>query len=337
MIQIDGAEGEGGGQVVRYACALSLVTGEPFRVTRIRGGREKPGLMRQHVTAIEAACAIGGASCDGLVVGSSELVFRPGRVMPGAYRFAIGTAGSTALVLQTILLPLLLAPAPSSLVLEGGTHNMAAPPFEFLTKTFLPIVARMGPKIDARLVRHGFYPRGDGRIELDIMPAPLTPLACLERGPLLGCQATAFLAGLPFEIAEREPRVARAALPWPEDAFATRQLPAEAGPGNILLLEARFEQVTEVVSGVGQRGVAAEAVARGAAARMAGYLDSAAFAGPYLADQLLLPFALAGSGHFTTVTPTRHTLTAAALIERFLGRSCRFERAPSGVHHAVVA
>jgi RNA 3'-terminal phosphate cyclase (ATP) len=156
MIVIDGSEGEGGGQIVRYACALSLITGEAFRVTQIRGGREKPGLMRQHVTAIEAACTIGGASCDGLAIGSSELIFRPGPIVPGAYRFAVGTAGITGLVLQTILPPLLLASAPSSLVLEGGTHNMAAPPFEFLAKTFLPIIARLGPKIEARLLRHGF-------------------------------------------------------------------------------------------------------------------------------------------------------------------------------------
>jgi RNA 3'-terminal phosphate cyclase (ATP) len=337
MILIDGAEGEGGGQVVRYGCALSLITGEPFRVTRIRGGRAKPGLMRQHVTAVEAACAIGGASCDGLAVGSSALTFRPGRVVPGAYRFAVGTAGSTGLVLQTILLPLLLAPGPSSLVLEGGTHNMAAPPFEFLAKAFLPIVRRLGPKVEARLVRHGFYPRGGGRIEIDIAPAPLTPLDCIDRGALIGGTATALFAGLPFEIAERELRTARQALPWPEDAFTVRQLPAEEGPGNILLLEAVFERVTEMVSGFGQLGVSAEMVARTAAARMAGYLESTAFAGPYLADQLLLPFALAGECRFTTVKPTQHTLTAAALIERFLGRRWMFERAECGVYHAFVA
>ena len=110
MIIIDGSEGEGGGQVVRTACALSLVTGQPFRIVNARGGREKPGLMRQHVTAVEAACAIGGAACEGLHVGSSEVGFRPGRVRAGEYRFAVGTAGSTGLVLQTVLPPLMLGP-----------------------------------------------------------------------------------------------------------------------------------------------------------------------------------------------------------------------------------
>ncbi|MHA4838411.1 RNA 3'-terminal phosphate cyclase [Sphingopyxis sp. MSC1_008] len=160
MITIDGSEGEGGGQVLRYACALSLLTGEPFAIENIRGGREKPGLMRQHVTAIEAACVIGNAECSGLAVGSTSISFRPGTVTPGDYHFAVGTAGSTGLVLQTVLVPLMLASAPSRLVIEGGTHALAAPPFDFIERTLLPIINRMGPTVAARLVRHGFFPRG---------------------------------------------------------------------------------------------------------------------------------------------------------------------------------
>lgn len=332
MIIIDGSEGEGGGQVVRNACALSLVTGQPFRIVNVRGGREKPGLMRQHVTAIEAACALGNAECEGLAVGASEMVFRPGRVVPGDYRFSVGTAGSTGLVLQTILPPLMLAGGPSRLVLEGGTHNMLAPPFDFIDRCFLPIVNRMGPRVEARLVRHGFYPRGGGRIEVEIAPAPLSPIDCLARGASLHRAATALFAAIPFEIAQRELAAARKLLGWPEEAFAARELPADQGPGNILLLEAGFEHVTEIVSGFGKLGVPAEAVARTAAARMKGYLEGDAFAGPYLADQLLLPFALAGGGGFTTVKPTRHALTAADIIERFLGRRCTFAPTASGTH-----
>lgn len=333
MITIDGAEGEGGGQVLRNACALSLVTGQPFQITNIRGRREKPGLMRQHLTAVEAACALGGAECEGLALGSTELVFRPGKVAAGDYRFAVGTAGSTGLVLQTVLMPLLFADGPSTIVLEGGTHNMMAPPFEFIERVFLPVLNRMGPAVTARLVRHGFYPRGGGRIEVEIAPAPLRPIDCLERGPLEQVSATAFVAGLPFDIATREIETARKRLPdWPEEAFAVRQLPEEVGPGNALLLEARFANGAELVTGFGKLGVSAESLARNAAQRMAGFLASAAFAGPYLADQLILPFALAGGGSFTTVKPSQHARTAADIVARFTGRRFAFVQQPDGTH-----
>lgn len=332
MIVIDGSEGEGGGQVVRNALALSLVTGQSFRIANIRGGREKPGLMRQHLTAVEAACAIGGAECDGVAIGSSEIVFRPGAVRAGEYRFAVGTAGSTGLVLQTILMPLLTADAPSRLVLEGGTHNMMAPPFEFIERTFLPILNRMGPRVEARLVRHGFYPRGGGRIEVDIAPAPLARIECLERGARLDVSATAVVAGLPFDIAARELATARQFLTWPEKAFTVRQLPEELGPGNVLLLEALFEHVAEIVTGFGRLGLSAESLAKTAAQRMAGFIACPAFAGPYLADQLLLPFALAGGGAFTTVKPSRHARTAADIIARFTGTRFEFVQQESGVH-----
>jgi len=334
MITIDGSEGEGGGQVVRNALALSLVTGQPFRIANIRGGREKPGLMRQHLTAVEAACAIGNAECDGVAIGSSEIVFRPGTVHAGDYRFAVGTAGSTGLVLQTVLMPLLTAAGPSRLTLEGGTHNMMAPPFEFIARTFLPILGRMGPRVEARLVRHGFYPRGGGRIEVDVEPGPLARIDCLERGERRSVSATATIAGLPFDIAERELKAAAASLDWPDEAYAVRQLPEELGPGNVLMLEAVFDQVTEIVTGFGKLGVPAETLAKKAAGRMAGYLASPAFAGPYLADQLLLPFALAGGGRFTTVKPSRHARTAADVIALFTGTRFVFEQLENGTHLA---
>ena len=337
MITIDGSEGEGGGQVVRNALALSLVTGQPFRIINIRGERKKPGLMRQHLTAVEAACAIGSAACEGGAIGASEICFQPGKVQAGEYRFAVGTAGSTNLVLQTVLMPLLLADGPSRLVLEGGTHNMQAPPFDFIERVFLPVINRMGPRVEAVLVRHGFYPRGGGRVEIDISPAPLTPVDCLDRGALRHVSATALFAGLPFEIAQREIATLRKFLDWPEDAFAVRQLAEDRGPGNALLLEAAFEHATEIVTGFGQLGVSAESLAKTAAHRMAGYLESEAFAGPYLADQLMLPFALAGGGSFTTVKPSQHALTARDVIALFTGKRARFMQQPSGVHLVTFA
>lgn len=235
-------------------------------------------------------------------------------------------------------MPLVLADAPSRLVLEGGTHNMLAPPFDFIAKSFLPIINRMGPRMEARLVRHGFYPRGGGRIEIDITPAPLKAIECADRGALLARSATTLFAALPSEIAERIGKAARKALPdWPEEAFASRELPPDQGPGVILLLEAAFEQVTEIVSGFGKLGVSAERVASTAANRMAGYLACDAFAGPYLADQLLLPFALAGGGAFTTVKPTQHSRTAADVIERFTGRRCTFTEQAGGGHLVSIA
>ena len=156
MITIDGAEGEGGGQVLRTALSLSLVTGKPFTIRNIRAGRPRPGLMRQHITAVEAACAIGGTHCEEMAVGASQITFAPGKVQSGDYHFAVGTAGSTSLVLQTVLPPLILAEGPSKLVLEGGTHNMSAPPFEFIDRVFLPILGRMGPQVGATLKRAGF-------------------------------------------------------------------------------------------------------------------------------------------------------------------------------------
>jgi RNA 3'-terminal phosphate cyclase (ATP) len=338
MILIDGSEGEGGGQVLRTALSLSLVTGKPFRIEKIRANRPRPGVMRQHVTAVEAACAIGGAECEELAVGASELSFVPGKVTPGEHRFAVGTAGSTGLVLQTILPPLMLADAPSSLVLEGGTHNIYAPPFDFLERVFLPVLNRMGPRISARLIRPGFYPAGGGRIEVEIEPCrTLSRVDLLERGELRSVLARALVAALPGEIAVRELEAVGKILGWPEESRRIEQLPERHGPGNILMLEAGFNHATELVSGFGQLGVAAQIVGEKAAKRMAGYLASNAVAGPYLQDQILLPMALAGGGSFTTVSPSKHSLTGAEVIARFLDVRIRFEEKEDGCHLVRVA
>jgi RNA 3'-terminal phosphate cyclase (ATP) len=277
--------------------------------------------MRQHATAVEAACAIGGTDCEELAVGASTLAFTPGKVRPGDHHFAVGTAGSTSLVLQTVLVPLALSDAPSRLVLEGGTHNIHAPPFDFIARVFLPLLNRMGPRVTARLVRPGFYPAGGGRIEVEIEPCPaLKPIELVERGAMRRVEARALVAALPGEIAVRELAAVEQVLGWPEEARRIEQLPERVGPGNILMLEAEFEHLTEMASGFGQLGVPAQTVGEKAARRMAGYLASTAAVGPHLADQLVLPMALAGGGVVSTVKPSRHTLTAATIVERFLGR-----------------
>src|SRR5688572_17114432 len=171
MLIIDGSFGEGGGQILRTSLALSLITGRPFRIEKIRANREKPGLMRQHLTAVKAAGKIGQAEVEGAFIGAKELTFAPGEVVPGDYSFAVGTAGSATLVLQTVLPALITASKPSTLRLEGGTHNPYAPPFDFLARVFLPIVNRMGPNIEATLLRPGFYPAGGGKVNFTIEPA----------------------------------------------------------------------------------------------------------------------------------------------------------------------
>lgn len=324
MILLDGSQGEGGGQILRTALGLSLVTGLPFRIEKVRAGREKPGLLRQHLTAVNAAAEVGGAEVEGAALGSRELTFRPGKagaVAGGEFAFAVSTAGSAGLVLQTVLPALLTASGPSRLTLEGGTHNPFAPPFEFIARAFLPLVNRMGPRVTATLIRPGFYPAGGGKVEVVIEPcARLRPLELTIRGEPRGRSARALVAGLARNIAERELKVVRERLGWTEEQCAVDALPEAFGPGNALILEVASEHVTEVFSGFGQRGVAAERVATVTAQAVRDYLAApgAPAVGEHLADQLLIPFALAGGGAFSTVAPSRHTRTNVETIARFL-------------------
>lgn len=335
MIEIDGSFGEGGGQILRTSLALSLITGEPFRITRIRAGRKKPGLLRQHLTCVLAAARVGSARVDGAVAGSQELVFEPQALHGGHYELAIGTAGSTTLVLQTILLPLLVASEPSTVVLEGGTHNPAAPSFDFLVRSFLPLVARMGARVDAELQRPGFAPAGGGRVVFDIHPVQkLGPLELTERGSAVSMRARAIVANLPFDIARREADVIGAKTGWSDVRGET--IRGAVGPGNVVTLEVVSEQVTEVVTAFGRRGVRAEAVAAEAADEMQRYLDSNAAVGEHLADQLLLPMAIGGGGVFTAVRATPHTTTNAAVLAKFLPARVHFEEEGARCRIAVV-
>lgn len=323
MLTIDGSQGEGGGQILRTALALALVTGTTFRMEKIRAGRPKPGLLRQHLTAVNAAAAVGSAEVEGAALGSEVIAFRPGPIKTGAYRFAVGTAGSTGLVLQTVLPPLLTADGPSTLTLQGGTHNPFAPPFDFLARAFLPLVARMGPQVQATLDRPGFYPAGGGQITVRIRPVPkLAALTLLQRGETTRRHARAVVANLSERIAHRELRIVKEKLGWQADELEALALDAATGargPGNALVLEIESQHVTEVFTGFGQVGVRAEAVAEQAIHDARGYLAAQVPVGEYLADQLLIPLALAGGGAFRTVPLSRHSTTNADVIGRFLG------------------
>lgn len=337
MLLIDGSHGEGGGQIVRSALALSMVTGKPFRVTNIRAGRKKPGLMRQHLTAVHAAQSICKARVEGDTIGSTELTFKPGPVQSGQYHFAVGTAGSTTLVLQTVLPALMLASEPSTLTLEGGTHNPYAPPFDFLDQAFLPLVNRMGPKVSAKLERRGFYPAGGGKFTVTIEPASkLQPLELLERGELLICDAHAIVANLPAEIAERELATISSILQWPYEVLHQVVCSNAAGPGNVVLLTVASANVTEVFTGFGQVNVSASHVATLASQSCRRYLKSDVPVGEYLADQLLLPLAITGRGAFRTFEPSEHTRTHATLIQQFLDVSVTFHQENAGAWRVEV-
>jgi RNA 3'-terminal phosphate cyclase (ATP) len=319
---IDGSFGEGGGQIVRSSLALSLVTGRPFTMENLRARRKRPGLMRQHLTAVKAAAEVGQARVEGAEIGSSRLVFEPGEVKPGEYDFRIGTAGSTTLVTQTVLPALLHLPGSSVLHLEGGTHNPFAPPFDFLAQTYLPLVARMGPRIRTEFRRHGFFPAGGGEFTVMLQPAPLARLDLMDRGELRGRRVRALVANLPAHIAERECRTIAELSGWEEECFTVEEVPA-AGPGNVVLIEMEFEHITEVFAGVGEKGVKAEAVAARAWREAQTYLASGIPVDEHLADQLLLPLGLAAwqnqtGGRYRTGPLSQHTHTHIEVLRMFL-------------------
>jgi RNA 3'-terminal phosphate cyclase (ATP) len=330
-IEIDGSKGEGGGQLLRSALALSLHTGRPFRIEGIRAGRDRPGLLRQHLTAVQAAARIGGATVAGAELQSMRLDFTPGALAPGDYEITIGTAGSTTLVLQALLPPLLVAKGPSRLVLNGGTHNSAAPPFEFLEKTLAPLLRRMGARVELELVRPGFYPAGGGELVAKVEPAErLVPLELHERGDVKHRRAVARIANLPRIIAETELATVARIFDGTLDEREVLVTRPAVGPGNALLIVVECDHVTEVFTGFGERGRSSQQVARDAVEAAHAWLAAGVPVGPHLADQLLLPLAIAGGGSFTTLAPTQHALSAAEVIGMFLPVEIRFEEKEAG-------
>ena len=327
MIIIDGSQGEGGGQILRTSLALSLVTGQAFRMERIRARRQKPGLLKQHLTAVEAAKTVGCAEVTGAALGSQTLEFTPGPVTPGNYRFAVGSAGSATLVLQVVLPALLTVSGLSTLTLEGGTHNPMAPPFDFLEKSFMPLIHRMGPSVELKLRPPGFYPAGGGQFHARIEPAKkLSRLELLERGPIRSRQARVLVSKLPELVAERELTVVREELKWRADECGVEAVPYPVGPGNAVVLAIETEHVTEVFTGFGERGRPAEEVAKFAVEAAKAWLEAGVPVDEHLADQLLIPMVLAGGGSFRTTKPSLHTKTNAEVIQRFVTIPMRTEQ-----------
>jgi RNA 3'-terminal phosphate cyclase (ATP) len=339
MIELDGSVGEGGGQILRTSLTLAMITGRPFRIRQIRARRSKPGLMRQHLVAVQAAAQICGAELRGAALGSQELEFVPGKIRGGAYRFAIGTAGSCTLVLQTVLPALLMAEQPSTLHLSGGTHNPMAPPVQFLQRAFCRLLAEMGAQVDVRLERFGFYPAGGGEVIASVTPcAKLLPRRWMARGERKAAYAECFTAGIPARVAQRELECVGKAMNWNEEQLLACRLPDEQGPGNALMLTLDYEHTTEVFTAFGEKSVSAENVAREAVQRARRYLCSTAAVSEYLGDQLMLPLALAGGGGFTVDEVSMHARTNAGVIELFLPvrfEFARHEGADACIVHAL--
>lgn len=330
IIQIDGSQGEGGGQVLRTSLTLSLLTQKAVEVINIRAKRKKPGLLRQHLTCVRAAREICGGKVEGDELGSSRIVFTPAKVKAGNYHFAISTAGSTSLVCQTILLPLAFAQGQSSVLFEGGTHNGLSPSVTFLQWSFLPVLAQMGLNTRVSLERHGFNPAGGGKWRLDIDPVTaLQPVKLMDNDEQIelanNLSATAIVSQLPESIAARELKTVAKTLGI-EGLSEELVMADSAGPGNTLILRLQHNAYSSVFERVGEFGTSAEKVAKRTVGKLNKLLRSGATVEEHLADQLLLPMCLAGSGRYTTTEPSLHTRTNIQVINQITGIDIRLDR-----------
>jgi RNA 3'-terminal phosphate cyclase (ATP) len=320
FLDIDGSSGEGGGQILRTALSLSILTKTPVRISNIRAGRAKPGLMRQHLVCVEAAAAISAAIVDGAELGATTLRFTPQALVGGTQHFKIGSAGSAMLVLQTLLPALLCAEQTSRITIEGGTHNMLAPSSSYLQRCFLPQLEKMGAQLDLEITQLGLFPSGGGRAVLQVRPSQLQAIDILERGHALGVGAEAITAGVPFSVTQRELDAVQAHYKKKLVAADAIDAGRFTGPGNVMSVWAQFEHVSELITAHGARGVSAENVARSACRELDQYLaNSKAVVGEHLSDQLLLPMYLAGGGEFRCAAISGHLQSNIDTINAFPG------------------
>ena len=335
LVTLDGSEGEGGGQILRTALTLSLLTGTPFRIVKIRANRQKPGLRPQHLTAVEAAATLGNAEVSGLEVGSRDLTFRPGTYTPADLSLNIGTAGSTALVLQTLHLPIALrATSPVRVTLSGGTFNTKAPSYPFLENTWRAHLASMGCPIALAMPRAGFYPRGGGQLDAWIEPAELRPLTIGGRGKIVRIRGQAGVSGLKTSIAER--LRARAEERFNGEGIADGT-PVSidlvewkgSSPGTAIWLSVEYEGVAapSTFIGLGERGKPADAVADEAVDELLAHnAEGQGAVDPHSADQILIPLALAsGASSYTVSEVTEHLRTNIRTVRSFLNRTIEVE------------
>lgn len=312
--------GEGGGQVLRSALTLSMITGRSIRITEIRSGRSRPGMRPQHLASAKAARDICGGLLNGAAIGSTSLDFEPGSVRGGRYRFDIGTAGAVTLVLQTVFLPLSLAAEPSEVEITGGTHVPWSPCFDYLQSNWLPALEEAGYRASLKLAQAGYYPRGGGALRARIQPShAIHPLEITRRGALRQLTVLSAVSRLPLSIAERQRDRALRRLGAAGRVTAQLQEIPGAGPGTFLAIQASYAGGRSCFFGLGRKGKPAERVADEAVNQWEDFQSTDGAIDRYLADQLLLPLALAeGSSRLKTEKVTGHLATLAALIPLFL-------------------
>lgn len=322
-IQIDGSQGEGGGQILRTTLALSMITGQAFELINIRAGRKKPGLMRQHLVCVQASQNISQAYVEGAELHSQRLYFAPQHVQSGKYQFQIGSAGSTTLVLQTLLPALLLQNEASELAISGGTHNPLAPTADFIEYCFLPTLAKLGIDSEFKLNKAGFFPIGAGEIQIKIQPwQHRNKLSLLDRGALQSTEAFAAVLNLSEEaqIVQRELATLNKRLKLDtQQQFHLKGI----SQGNTVYVKVEHQQHIQLFTALGEMRKSAEQIANHLAEQVKQYMESNAAVDEYLADQLLLPLALGQGGEFTAQCISEHTRTQATMIEKFI--DCEIE------------
>lgn len=326
MIEIDGSFGEGGGQILRTALSLSSLFLKPFRIFNIRKGRKKPGLMPQHLTCVRAMQLISGAEVAGDKIGSSVLVFKPKSVKAGEFFFDIGTAGSTSLVLQTIVPSLIFSSEKTSVILKGGTHVPFSPSFDYIAEVFAPVLGKMGIRIELKIESYGFYPKGGGNIRVDIFPAKdIKPLRVTERGAILMIKGYSGTGNLPLSIAERQKS---AAIKKIQTEIKDLMQPVDIeilnvsspGQGTFIYLHSETEKAIAGFTSLGERGKKAEAVGEEAAEEFSEYYFTNVAFDRHLPDQIVLYLSMSKEESiFTTSCITQHLMTNLWVIGLFTG------------------